>query len=80
MQYVIGGIFTGCAQACCWYHVFRCCGCIEDRTSQSPTIVVAATGAPKQKLGSGPGPGPNPFLQSESMGQWDMGSAYAPGR
>jgi len=74
MQYVIGGIFTGIAQACCWYQVFRCCGCIEDGHPQSPTVVVATGQAKTQNTG------PNPFLRPESMGQWDMGSAYAPGR
>lgn len=71
MQYVIGGIFTGIAQACCWYQVFRCCGCIEDTRPQGPTVVV--TQAKTQNSG------PNPFLSPEAMRQWDMGS-YSHGR
>ena len=30
MQYLILGLFNCTAQACCWYNVFRCCGCIEE--------------------------------------------------
>ena len=30
MQYVVFGIFNCISQACCWYNVFRCCGCIEE--------------------------------------------------
>jgi hypothetical protein len=74
MQYVIGGIFTGIAQACCWYQVFKCCGCIEDSRAQIPAVVVAATG--QTKGNQNPNSGPNPFLRPESMGQWDMRSAY----
>ena len=70
MQYVIGGIFTGVAQACCWYQVFRCCGCIEDR--KDPVIVIAATGQAKGQ--NARNPNPNPFLSPEAMRQWDMGS------
>jgi hypothetical protein len=30
MQYIIVGLFNCTAQACCWYNIFRCCGCIEE--------------------------------------------------
>ena len=30
MQYLIMGAFNCIAQGCCWYNVFRCCGCIEE--------------------------------------------------
>ena len=30
MEYLIFGAFNCVAQCCCWYNVFRCCGCIEE--------------------------------------------------
>jgi len=35
------------AQACCWWHCFRCCGCIEAEReviyAESPRVVVQTT-------------------------------------
>ena len=31
MQYVVMGFFHCVGQACCWYNIYKCCGCIESR-------------------------------------------------
>jgi len=31
MAFLIAPLFTCVVQGCCWYSVFKCCGCIEDR-------------------------------------------------
>ena len=30
MEYLLFGAFNCVAQCCCWYNIFRCCGCIEE--------------------------------------------------
>jgi hypothetical protein len=30
MQFLVVGLCECIAQGCCWYNVFRCCGCIEE--------------------------------------------------
>lgn len=29
IEYIVGPIMSCAAQACCWYSIFRWCGCIE---------------------------------------------------
>lgn len=48
---VLSAIGTCTAQACCWYHIFRYCGCIQSERE----IVVAQTPPP-------PSISQNPFL------------------
>ena len=55
MQYVVMGVFQCVGAACCWYNVFRCCGCIDSGShveidKQQPVLVVK------------PNHYPNPFL------------------
>jgi len=58
MQYLIMAVCQCTTQACCWYQVFRCCGCIEDRPHAEierqvePTIIIT------------PKPSDNPFINT----------------
>lgn len=31
MAFLVVPVFACVTQGCCWYSVFKCCGCIEDR-------------------------------------------------
>ena len=58
-------IACGClGQACCWYRVFSCCGCIEDG---NPHVQVERQQQPTTPTNPTPTatpytPSPNPFL------------------
>jgi hypothetical protein len=66
MQYIVLGVFQCVGSACCWYNVFRCCGCIDsghvEIEKQRPVLVV-------------PPQSPNPFLTGGSKGPY-FESAY----
>lgn len=56
------------AQGCCWYHFFKCCGCIEpEQPRQYPEVRVVEIGQPK---------GPNPFLNPNAPRDDHLRSAY----
>ena len=62
MQYIIMGAFHCIGQACCWYNVYKCCGCIEDRPHVEIDKQQIQLQQPQQ---SQPSPSnPNPFLGS----------------
>jgi len=63
MQYLIVAVCQCATQGCCWYQVFRCCGCIEEQRhveiekQMEPITVIAVkpsdnpfvnTGLPKE--------------------------------
>jgi len=53
----------GClGQACCWYRVFQCCGCIED-TSQSHVQIEKQATPPLHAITEATN-SPNPFLST----------------
>ena len=59
----------GCiGQACCWYRVFQCCGCIDNGQQHVP-IEQQATPPPP------PTPSPNPFLNPGMAKEYPQ-SAY----
>ena len=50
MQYLVVGLCQCISQGCCWYNVFRCCGCIEEEgrhveidKQQQPQVIVSTT-------------------------------------
>lgn len=48
MEYLLFGAFNCVAQCCCWYNIFRCCGCIEEEgrhveIDKQPQIVLSTT-------------------------------------
>jgi len=59
MEYIVFAAFSACScigQACCWYRVFSCLGCIDDGTAHvriEKQIVVMVPVAPTVD--------PNPF-------------------
>lgn len=64
--------FLCCIQSgCCWYTVFRCCGCVDEnvaekevvKTQPPPIIIVTA-------------PKPNPFIHSGLPKDAHLQSAY----
>jgi len=59
MQYIVMAVCQCTAQACCWYQVFRCCGCIESgprhveiEKQLEHTVIIT------------PKPSDNPFVQT----------------
>ena len=60
----------GCiGQACCWYRVFQCCGCIEEHRAHVQIEKQAA--APVAPIA----PSPNPFLNPGAAKEYGQ-SAY----
>ena len=61
--FILGEMISCAVQACCWYNIFRCCGCIEDERQHveidKQVIVIHSTGAPKES--------PNPFINPKAM-------------
>jgi hypothetical protein len=64
MDYIFLGAMSCIGQACCWYNVFRCCGCIDEENRHvqiekqaQPIIVVHSQ--PKTDTNQN---SPNPFL------------------
>jgi hypothetical protein len=62
---VFSGLGSCMAQACCWYHIFRYCGCIQSERE----IVVAQTPPP-------PPISQNPFLVQGSHYDKHLEPAY----
>lgn len=72
VQFAFGAasmVMSCVAQGCCWYHFFRCCGCIEESQEQQRIhqVQVVEIGQPK---------GPNPFLNPNAPRDEHLRSAY----
>ena len=44
MAFLVVPVFACVTQGCCWYSVFKCCGCIEDRKHVKVRFEGACTG------------------------------------
>ena len=65
MEYLVFGAMTCIGQACCWFNIYRCCGCIDDGTRHvqiekqvQPIIVVHS----QPKTDSNNNSNNNPFI------------------
>ncbi len=56
------------AQGCCWYHFFKCCGCVEPERERIIVQATSSTGAPKQD---------NPFTNPNVPRDSHLISAYS---
>jgi len=64
MQYVVMGLCHCIGQACCWYNIYKCCGCIESRPHiqiERQQELHPQQPQPQQQQSSH---SPNPFLGS----------------
>jgi len=63
MEYLFMGAMTCIGQACCWYNIYRCCGCIEDENrhveiEKQIVVIREDVGKPKDS--------PNPFINPDA--------------
>ena len=64
MEYLFMGALSCIGQACCWYNIYRCCGCIEEGRQHveiEKQIVVKEETKPQ----GNPKDSPNPFINPE---------------
>lgn len=74
LQFFFGAVsvVSSCvAQGCCWYHFFKCCGCIDpeqERINQpQPQVQMVDIGMPKSA---------NPFMNPNAPRDMHLQSAY----